>query len=239
MNIKTFSIIAGFVFLTGCVTVYPPPPTPTETAPATETIIATETLSALTATPISPTSPPEVFTAIPTLTFTPPPPVLSNICADLQVFGLIESLKSAMLTSNGELLSSLVSPNDMEVRYVRNGNPITYTSEKAKFLFVTTFDANWGPQPGSGEDKIGPFHVVIVPSLVEIFNQPYTLHCDELKHGGATYEPQWDYSGDFYSIYFSGTEANGNLDWHTWAIGIEYVNNKPYIYALVQFFWEP
>lgn len=231
MNIKVFSITIGFVFLTGCVTVYPPPPTPTVPAPATSTVVSTET-------PIPPTSTPEAFTAIPTLTSTLPP-FTSNICADLQVVAVLELLKSAILTSNGELLGSVVSPNGMEVRYIRNGNPITYTPEQAEFLFETTFEANWGPQPGSGEDKIGSFHDVIVPSLTEIFNQPYTLHCNELKHGGATYELEWPYSKDYYSIYFPGTEANGNLDWRTWVVGIEYVNNKPYIYALEQFFWEP
>lgn len=239
MNIKTLSLIIGFVLLTGCAPANPAPPTPTEPfdqtqdkpAPATSTFIATETLSPLTSTP-------DAFTPIPTLTFTPPP-VASNICSDPQVVALIDSLKSAMLTSNGETLSSLVSPNGMEVRYIRYGNPITYTQEQAKFLFETTFEANWGAEPGSGEDKIGSFHDVIVPELIEVFNQPYTLHCNELKHGGATYELEWDYSGDFYSIYFPGTETNGNLDWHTWVVGIEYVNNKPYIYAMMQFFWEP
>ncbi len=232
MKIKNLSIIViGFVLLTGCATASPAPPTPTQPAPATSTFIATET-------PALPTSTPEAFTAIPTLTFTPPP-VASNICTDSQVVALIDSLKSAMLTSNGELLGSLVSPNGMEVRYIRYGDPITYTAEQAKFLFETTFEANWGAEPGSGQDKVGSFHDVIVPELVKIFNQSYALYCNELKHGGATYELEWPYDGDFYSIYFPGTETNGNLDWHTWAIGIEYVNNKPFIYAMMQFFWEP
>ncbi len=29
------------------------------------------------------------------------------------------------------------------------------------------------------------------------------------------------------------------MDWHTWVMGIEYVSGKPYVYALIQFFWEP
>jgi hypothetical protein len=98
---------------------------------------------------------------------------------------------------------------------------------------------NWGTEPGSGAEKIGSFHDVVVPELVKAFNQPYSLHCNELKHGGATYEPEWPYQGDFYSIYFPGTEANGFMDWHTWVVGVEYVNSKPLIYGLTQFFWEP
>jgi hypothetical protein len=33
--------------------------------------------------------------------------------------------------------------------------------------------------------------------------------------------------------------VNGFMDWHTWAVGVEYVNNKPYLYALIPYFWEP
>ena len=145
-----------------------------------------------------------------------------------------------MLTSDGPLLSSLVSqPRRLDVAFFRDGTVINYRPDQAKFLFETTFEVNWGPAPGSGLEKIGSFHAVIVPELVKLFNQPYTLHCNELKHGGATYEVSWPYQGDFYSIYFAGTQANGLLDWHTWVVGVEYVNGKPYIYALMQFFWEP
>jgi hypothetical protein len=145
-----------------------------------------------------------------------------------------------MLSSDGALLSSLVHPTrGMDVRHFRDGKVINYTMEQAKFLFETTFEADWGNEPGSGLPKKGAFHDVIVPDLVEIFNQAYTLHCNELKHGGATYELQYPYEGDYYSVFFAGTEANGFLDWHTWVVGMAYENNKPYIHALMQFFWEP
>ena len=127
----------------------------------------------------------------------------------------------------------------MEVRWVRYGNVIKYDQDQAKFLFETRYEADWGAEPGSGQNKTGSFHDVIVPDLVKIFNQPYVLYCNDLKHGGASYDVTWPYQGDFYSVFFQGTEQNGNLDWQTWAIGIEYVDGKPFIYALIQFFWEP
>jgi len=133
----------------------------------------------------------------------------------------------------------LVAPNGLEVRYFPNGNVVTYTPYQASFLFKTTFKANWGNDPASGIEKQGSFQDVIVPELVKIFNQPYTLHCNEIRRGGATYEVSWPYKKDFYSIYFNGTEQNGYLDWHTWVVGMEYDNNKPFIYALMNFFWEP
>jgi hypothetical protein len=127
----------------------------------------------------------------------------------------------------------------MDVAYMRDGTVITYDQEHAKFIFETTFEVDWGIVPGAGTPLKGPFHEVVLPKLVQAFNQPYTLHCNELKLGGATYEAEWPYQGEFYSLHFPGTEANGNLDWHTLVLGIEYVNGKPYVYALTRFFWEP
>jgi hypothetical protein len=174
-----------------------------------------------------------------TPTATPLPAVAQNVCVDPQVPALIDSLKRAMLNADGALLSSLVSPNGMEVRYFRNGTPITYTPYQSTFLFETTYEADWGAQPGSGQQKKGAFHDVVVPDMQKVFNQVYTLHCNEIRHGGATYDVKWPYAKDFYAIYFPGTDQNSQMDWHTWVVGVEYTNSKPTIYALVNYFWEP
>jgi hypothetical protein len=230
MNTKTLSaILTGFVLLASCAA-------PTAQLPTLQPATATPTLFLSTQAPPSLTLAPGALTPLPGLSATSP----VSICSDPQVPVLIDSFKSAVLTSDGMLLSSLVSPaRGMDVAYFRDGTVITYLQEHAKFLFETTFEVDWGAEPGSGAQKTGSFHDVVVPELVTAFNQPYTLHCNELKHGGATYELDWPYEGEFYSIYFPGTEANGNLDWHTWVMGIEYVAGKPYVYALMQFFWEP
>jgi hypothetical protein len=237
MKISTLSILfIGFVLLAACASPATEPP-PTQPPPASATAaIATPTLFPLTLTL-------EAVTPLPGVTVTSAPnttPGASNLCADPQVTAVIDSFKTAVLNSDGMLLSSLISPTrGMDVAFLRDGTVITYTPEHAKFLFETTFEVDWGVAPGSGTAVKGSFHDVVVPELVKAFNQPYTLHCNELKHGGATYELEWPYQGEFYSLYFPGTEANGNLDWHTWVIGVESVNGKPYIYALMRFFWEP
>jgi hypothetical protein len=162
-------------------------------------------------------------------------------CADPQVTALLQSLNTAIVSSNGTTLSSWVSPSHgMDVRYIRDGRAVNYDQQHAKFVFETTFAVNWGLAPGSGLEVIGSFHDVILPDLLKVFGQSYTLHCNELKYGGATYQPAWPYAGtNFYSVFFRGTEPNGNMDWHTWVVGIEYVGGKPYVFALLQFFWEP
>jgi len=230
-NRLTLILLIGLFLLSGCSFSATTLPTPTLLPPATVNFITTETPSPV----------PTALTGVPVIiaTATPVPPGAANVCADPQVITLIDSLKKALLTADGALLGSLVSPNGMEVRWIRYGNIVTYDQGQAQFLFETTFEANWGAEPGSGQEKTGAFHDVIVPDLIKVFNQPYTLHCNEIKHGGASYDVSWPYDKDFYSIYDAGTQPNGNLDWRTWVAGIEYVNGKPFIYALMQFFWEP
>lgn len=235
MNTRTLSILLlGFAWLAGCTM-------PASTLPAatpTPFIFPTSTLSIASQTPPVALTP-GAATPAPGVTV-PPAGNPSSICNDPQVTALIDSFKSAVQKGDGPLFSSLVSPSrGMDVAYFRDGTVINYDQTHAKFLFESTYQVDWGAEPGSGAAKRGAFHDVVVPKLRESFGQPYTLQCNELSHGGATYELKWPYQGEFYSVYYPGTQENGNMDWHTWAMGIEYANGKPYVYALMQFFWEP
>ncbi len=165
----------------------------------------------------------------------------ASFCSDDQVLTLIGNFKSAVLTSNGPLLASLVSPaHGMDARLFRNGRVVNYDAAHAKFLFVSTFAVDWGLAPASGLDTSGSFHDLLVPALVDVFNRTYTLGCDQVLVGGTTYQAAWPYTGvHFYSAYYPGTPANGNMDWHTWLLGIDYAAGKPYLYAIMQFQWEP
>ena len=234
MNTKRFAVfLMASILLEGCVL------SASQAPAATPTFLALPTSTLFIGTPSSGTPAPGGSTALPGGSVTAPANP-STICNDPQVTALIDSFKSAILKADGQLLSTLVSPSrGMDVAYFRDGTVITYKPEHAKFLFETTFQVDWGTEPGSGALKRGSFHDVIVPALTSFFAQPYTLHCNELKHGGATYEMEWPYQGEYYSLHFPGTQANGNMDWQTWVMGIEYVSGKPYVYALIQFFWEP
>jgi hypothetical protein len=164
----------------------------------------------------------------------------ATFCADPQATSVIETLKSALQTSNGVQLASLVSPlHGMEVRYYRDGRIVTYDQAHAKFLFASTFQVDWGDAPGSGLPTVGAFQQVILPDLLKLFNSAYTLTCDQVQVGGATYQAVWPYAANYYSVYFGGTQANGNMDWLTWLVGFEYAGGRPYLYALMPFRWEP
>jgi hypothetical protein len=168
-------------------------------------------------------------------------PASTNFCADGQATALINSFKSAVQTSNGSLLASLVSPvHGMDARLYRTGRIVNYDSEHAKFLFDSTYVVDWGSAPASGLQTQGSFHELFVPALLNVFNKNYTLSCNQIQAGGTTYQVTWPYSGiNYYSVFYPGSQGNGSLDWHTWVLGMDYSNGSPHLYAIMQFMWEP
>ena len=112
--------------------------------------------------------------------------------------------------------------------------------EHAKFLFDSTFVVNWGSAPASGLKTKGSFHELIVPALLDVFNKNYTLSCnqntgrrDNLPGCLALYRDQ------FLFGLLPRITGNGSLDWHTWLLGMDYINGNPHLYAIMQFIWEP
>lgn len=187
------------------------------------------------------------FTAIPTLTQAPAstataiPTTPPAFCNDPRGRDLITSFTKAIATKDGALLSSLVSPaQGMDVLYYRDGKVVNYDVEHAKFVFETTFQADWGLSYGSGEPTLGSFQEIILPTLQVVFKPAAEVVCNQLKVGGTTYVAEWPYPYlDYYSVHFPGTNEFGGMDWQTWAVGMDNVDGKPYIAALVHFVWEP
>lgn len=210
----------------------PPPPTALPAATPQLTLVSSPTRFAI----AIPT-----LTQPPVLTQTPIPTQPPDFCTDIRGTELINSLSKAVASEDGALLASLVSPSHgMDVRYYRNGNIINYDVVHAKFVFETTFQADWGLSFGSGESTIGSFQKIILPALQQVFTPNSLIVCKQLQTGGATYIPEWPYPGmNYYSVYFPGTDEFGGLDWQTWAVGMDNIAGKPYIAALVHYVWEP
>jgi len=199
-------------------------------------------ISTLTSVPNTPIVSSPTISALPTSTLISPatPTSSADFCDDPQPKILINNFKSALQTSNGSLLASLVSPlHGMDARLYRNQRVVNYDQQQAQLLFDSTDKIDWGTAPSGLETK-GSFNDVFVPALLKVFNKDYTLDCDQVQVGGAAYKATWPYVGiNFYSVYFAGTPNSNNLDWRTWLIGMEYVKGQPYLYAIMQFFWEP
>jgi hypothetical protein len=150
-------------------------------------------------------------------------------------------LETAVRTADGKLLASLVSPqHGVDARLLRDGRAVNYDREHAAALFVSTYALNWGNAPGSGLEVRGSFQELMVPDLLDVLTREYEVTCGQIRLGGATYKATWPYPGiEFLSVHFPGTDAYGGLDWHTWVFGMHYVDRRPFLYAMMQFKWEP
>lgn len=232
MKLKIYFPILLLLILASCSIPVDAPPQPTALPSATPQ-------PALTFTP--------AFTPIPLLTQpalpteTPVPVVATAFCDNPGVIKLIKSFSKAISSKDGVLLSSLVSPAaGMDFRFYRDGNVVNYDVEHALFVFETTFQADWGLSYGSGQSTFGSFQEIILPSLQIVFTPTAVLECNQLKLGGATYEPIWPYKNmNYYSVHFPGTAEYSGLDWQTWAVGVSMGSGKPLLAAFAHYVWEP
>ncbi|MCL4562657.1 MAG: hypothetical protein M1281_18855 [Chloroflexi bacterium] len=170
--------------------------------------------------------------AIPTATF----------CADNRVLTLIAQLTDAFVAKDGAKFAALISPkHGLYLQYLRGGTIVNYTPDKARWLFESTYAANWGLHPGSGLPVKGTFSDEVLPKLLDVLTASYTKNCENVAVGGTTYTAVWpkEYQNiNFYSLYRSGPPEN-ELNWRTWLVGVEYVDGQPYLFALNQLIWEP
>ncbi len=237
MNRLIFSFL--ILTLTACSVPVDQPP------PPTALIVDTPQPALFTPTTL-PATPPATFPTVAVLNEIPayltavPENFNPVFCQDTRALQLLSDVQTAIQTRNGEMLASLVDPaSGVGVRYLRNGNVITYF-ENIKFIFETTYQADWGLGAGSGEVVKGSFQEIVLPSLEQVFASNPAIVCNELKVGGTTYIAEWPYTGmDYYSIYFPGTDEFGGLNWETWAVGMARQAGKPVLTALVHFMWEP
>lgn len=232
MKHKLLSLIV--LILTGCFAPVdsPPPPTSIFTLPA-ESFFFTPTISPA-------IFPPDFLNDIPNYLASVTESSNPDLCRDTRALRLLVDLQTAIQTRDGGLFASLVNPTTgVGVRYIRSGKVITYF-DNIKFIFETTYQADWGIGAGSGEPVKGSFQQIVLPSLDLVFDSNPMIACGELKAGGASYTPEWPYSDmGYYSLYFPGTGQYGGLDWETWAVGMVRQEGKPMLAALVHYTWEP
>jgi hypothetical protein len=162
-------------------------------------------------------------------------------CADTRILPVIDQLKQAMNQSNGEQFASLVSAvHGVDVRLWKYQHPINLTQAQARNVFTSTDIYNWGSGP-SGILDVGTFVDIIQPKLLDVLNASNVeVYCDDPIKAYPISDP-WplEYHGvHFYNFYRPGTPGIV-FDYRTWLIGVEYVNNQPYLYGMVTIVWEP
>jgi photosystem II stability/assembly factor-like uncharacterized protein len=162
-------------------------------------------------------------------------------CADTRIAVLIEQLKGSMNQSNGDMFAGLVSPvHGTDVRLWAYDAAVNFNTTTARNVFTSTEVYQWGSGPAGGtEYGTGTFSQVIQPKLLDVLNAPnMETYCDELTKVFPLSIP-WPYPNiRYYNLYRPSTTST-SLDFRTWLIGFEYINDQPYLYGMVNIVWEP
>jgi hypothetical protein len=166
----------------------------------------------------------------------------ADLCSDPQVTRLIADLRQALAGQDGPLLSSLVSPvHGLDLAYLHNGNTANYSPQEAGWVFQSDYLMDWGAHPASGLEVKGAFRDTALPDLLDVLNAQYETRCNSADLGGGNYTYQWPerYRNINYLVLHKPGPPGNELAWRTWIAGIEYVQSRPYLFALVHLFWEP
>jgi len=159
-----------------------------------------------------------------------------------QTAALIERFSQAILSADGQALAALVSPvHGVNVWLWRSGRPINFDQAHARWVFNSTYQHEWGAHPASGLQTRGSFQEVVLHNLRDALANPHEVRCNERSVPGLAESSTWPQAYkniNLYKIYKPGTPGT-ELDWRIWLVGVEWVENQPYLFALIHFQWEP
>ncbi|MEW6717906.1 MAG: hypothetical protein AB1345_10440 [Chloroflexota bacterium] len=169
-----------------------------------------------------------------------------EFCADPRLPALVDRFVAAIKNQDGGALARLISPvHGLTIRHEWWNPEVTVRGEGSlSNLFVSPVSYDWGLQDGSGLPIQGTFAEVVLPKLLNVVTADYTVHCNTLEvgvaSGGSAGIVAWpfEYTNVNYVALYRAAPADVEMDWRTWAVGIEYVNGEPFIAFLVQFHWE-
>jgi len=168
-----------------------------------------------------------------------------TFCVDPRVDNLVSDFFAALGAGDTGVLAELVSPaHGLTIRYGWSSPEVHFSVDAVKGIISDSSTYDWGIQEGSGQPLQGTFARVVLPRLTDIPAAKSTRHCNTLETGvatgGTTAKVIWpeEYTNLNYVAVYRAAPPGDEMNWRTWALGIEYVNGEPYVAFLVQYQWE-
>jgi uncharacterized protein YraI len=169
-----------------------------------------------------------------------------EVCNDPQIGELLDGFAQAVRDQDGDALSQWVSPiHGLSIHHNIWNPPVVLSSiQEGQAFFSSSEEYDWGFHEGSGEALRGSIKGLILPPLEDVLLRNHSRHCNTLERGVATGPTNgyvywlYDYSAFNYIALYRAASPDQELDWRTWVAGIEYVDGRPYIVVLIQFYWE-
>lgn len=215
-----------------------PSPSPTAEPTATETPAPSPTPTA---------QPSATATTAPTATATTAETASQALstdafCGEEEARTLLEGLQMAVANEDEEQLAQLIHPEQgLRVRLSWWNPEVHLTGAEVETLLSSETSYDWGVEDGSGRDITGSFSEIVLPRLERDLVTAEEAGCDEILHGGTAgmvQLPEEYESGPFFSLYRPAPPDGIEMDWGTWAVGVEEWQGELRITFLVHYQWE-
>lgn len=169
----------------------------------------------------------------------------TQFCADRKISALLSQFMGAIQARDGAQIAQLINPRrGLIIRHEWWNPDVGFKGQDIlENLFTDATGQDWGVQDGSGLPISGAFKDEILPKLDDM-QTGSVLSCNSLDQGlasgGSVGYIQWPFEFtniNYMALYRAAAEGD-ELNWRTWAIGVEYVSGTPYITILIQYHWE-
>jgi hypothetical protein len=163
----------------------------------------------------------------------------AEFCSDPQVVAVLERLGEAILDRDGRALAALASPRrGLVIRHDWWNPEVILPPADLPEIYASETVVLWGASDTPGAPIQGTFSQVIAPMLEDVFAEDAEVTCNSLRTGSTSGEVRWpgEYTNlNFYAFYRPANQPGSQLTWHTWAVGIEYVDGRPWVTVLVHY----
>lgn len=160
-------------------------------------------------------------------------------CADPQVISLLENLRAAVVARDGRALAAAASPRrGLVIRHDWWNPEVIVPPQDLAGIYSSGTSFHWGVADTASSPVEGPFSEVVAPLLEDVFGGETEVTCNSLRTGTTSREVRWpgEYTNlNFYALYRPALEPGSQLTWHTWAVGVEYVDGLPWVAVLVHY----
>jgi hypothetical protein len=172
---------------------------------------------------------------------TSPDAFCSNPAVDL----LVADVMAAFALEDGTALAALSSPtHGLFLRHNWWNPEVWIAPERISGLFRDATVIDWGLADGSGEPILGDFNTVLLPGLQEVVGVTNkSTHCNDLENGtgpttGYTIPSAEYQNANYVVLYRPAGPQDNELDWRSFAFGIEIIDGQPYLLYIIMYRWE-
>jgi len=164
-----------------------------------------------------------------------------NGCDDPALTAVIRAFMRGVAGKDATALQALVSPiRGLSLRQSRWNPTVHVALVDVPSLFTSPTPRKWGKEDSRDEEIVEPFKQHMLETLhLAVAGKGAQERCGKLIMGSSAGTNEWppEYGGlTHVSFHHPGPELEPN-HWVTWVLGMEYVDQKPYVAALIQYQW--